>query len=82
MTLQRKAWLVVGVGGALLMLLMGAAKLSDMLTGANVVEHLPATPELIERGAYQHLHDEPAVRSGIKEVFRHKAVGMAGLKTW
>ena len=52
MTLQRKAWLVVGVGGALLMLLMGAAKLSDMLTGANVVEHLPATPELIERGAY------------------------------
>jgi mono/diheme cytochrome c family protein len=52
MTLQRKVWLVVGVGGALLILLMGAAKLSDLRTGANVVEHIPVTPELIERGAY------------------------------
>jgi mono/diheme cytochrome c family protein len=52
MTLQRKAWLVAGMGGALLMLLMGVAKLSDMRTGANVVEQLPITPELIERGAY------------------------------
>ena len=52
MTLQRKAWLVAGVGGALLILLMGAAKLSDMRTGANGVEQLPLTPELIKRGAY------------------------------
>jgi mono/diheme cytochrome c family protein len=52
MTPQRKAWLVAGVGGALLILLMGVAKISDMRTGANVVEQLPVTPELIERGAY------------------------------
>ena len=52
MTLQRRAWLLAGVGGALLILLMGAAKLSDMRTGANVVERLPVTPELISRGAY------------------------------
>jgi alcohol dehydrogenase (quinone), cytochrome c subunit len=52
MTPQRKAWLVAGVGVALLILLIGAAKLSDMRTGANVSEQLPITPELIERGAY------------------------------
>jgi alcohol dehydrogenase (quinone), cytochrome c subunit len=52
MTLQRKAWLVAGVGGALLILLMGVAKLSDIRTGASVVEQLPVTQELIERGAY------------------------------
>jgi mono/diheme cytochrome c family protein len=52
MILQRKAWLVAGVGGALLILLIGGAKLSDMRTGANLVEQLPVTPALIKRGAY------------------------------